>query len=116
MSFKFNLCSIFLHMQIGLLFLLHDPFVLLLHFSTFLYGLLIFSFLFQLYLKSNRLAEAEDVQRKVLQIMELSKVQYSFSNFLMLNCSLLAFFLLNNSLRMLLFSAPFFFHVLFLLI
>lgn len=30
-------------------------------------------FLSQMYLKSNRLAEAEDVQRKVLQIMELSK-------------------------------------------
>jgi len=77
-------------------------------FFNLLYSLLIFSFLFQMYLKSNRLAEAEDVQRKVLQIMELSKVLYSFSNFLMLHCSLLAFFLLNNSLRMLLFSAPFF--------
>lgn len=30
-------------------------------------------FLSQMYLKSNRLVEAEDVQRKVLQIMELSK-------------------------------------------
>lgn len=30
-------------------------------------------FLSQMYLKSNRLGEAEDVQRKVLQIMELSK-------------------------------------------
>lgn len=50
-----------------------------------------------MYLKSNRLSEAEDVQRKVMQIMELSKVQHVFSNSLMLNCSLLAFFLSSKS-------------------